>query len=83
MIFSKTASESDVEDGTGDIGVFGGVMDVLDAVGEGEVGGRLERRRIFKETGRGRDGSATAMYGEYAGLTRRRMHGRSRVNRRD
>ena len=50
MIFSKTSSESDVEDGTGDVSVFYGIVYVLDAVREGEVGGRLERRRILEET---------------------------------
>ena len=50
MIFPKTPSESDVEDGAGDVSVFDGIVDVLDAVREGEVGGRLERRRILEKS---------------------------------
>ena len=53
MIFTKTPSETDVEDSTSDVGVFRRVVDVLDAIREGEVGGRLKRRRIFEETGWG------------------------------
>lgn len=41
MVLSKTAAESDVEDGGRDVEVSGGVVHVLDAVREGEVRRRL------------------------------------------